>query len=977
MTDSPKCQNLQQILDRNPDFTNDTPLDQFFSAFNSQFISKITDDSNAPLYAEVGFCNNSDFVTSLLEWLDQLKDILLEIPTDNESANLVPISLHDMKYFDLLINLIVVHGFYANLPSGIGIPLNQRRIENFRLVDKRFEIPKAHKANHDTLSRASDAFYTTLMSAPLRKNVVGSLLLKGAGFTDLLTALIVLHFEKREDQQRYSVMFQNAESLQETYQLFSLYTLLVHTTKNPQYREFVLSKLSTLPVRRNNGVISLIDFVVGVREDAEIDTSRYNRVSQILVSKPRSLSSPDYFSKLFDQICDGLIFINKPILVSCLNILVTEFYFKNKRIVQDFLFRKINKVLYNEPRQEHSSKELNNTINVLVSLSKNPSVNLTKSLTTSGSNNFYLTLWIYCMFLKKNQRLQPQSDSKNSAAPYYTVVLSLLKTYIVINSDYSALNVIIMNLVNFDHETWGYGINLENQLPYVRLIDQRSIDEEPNPLHIGNDEKLRKVQQVFLDIDHAVELFVELLKALNEPDVVKDIFLSVMNRWVNSTTKSNQSGESMFAEDFQNSLLVLVDLKLMEKLDDTFKNDIIRKPKDVLKMIDELFELPEDNEDAAGYHEDSDDDEDEDDKVGEEDELLQNPRATSVYLTLLKLLSSILSTTPSRELKLCRDVLESILRSLHLRKEDTQSQSLATKIQDLLKSSETSALGGQFAQDYNELDADNEFLQKAMVNINDALAPIRAHGLYELRQLIERKSPVIDLNYVLELHAQQLRDKEPFVYLNAIKGLTALCELEPDRTVLFLLGLYGGKDPQSRNKLSLDDELKVGEVLANYVKPQSLMFGGANARLIVAACVTKVRQHETLDNRARMSAMSLLGVCLETNALGIRKELSDILDCAVNILRLEKSRNASDDSEDSSQLLRRSALHLLHALLAHSGLELLPANYSAAQLTSLLNYVRSTDADYLVYEQAGALLQEIHALQNHTVVPPSTAQLGI
>ncbi|SCU81020.1 LAME_0B05358g1_1 [Lachancea meyersii CBS 8951] len=985
-TDSTSQKNLQQVLDRKPDFTNDTPLDQFFDSLQSQLFSKLTDDSSVPLYEEAGLPKNDEFVAYLLKKLAELSSITLEITRCDEStARLVPISLHDMKYFDLLINLIVVHGVYANLPAGIGIPLEQRRIDSFRKTDKKFVVPRSHKPNLSTLGRVADVLYTTLLSAPVKWNTVGSLLLKGAGFTDLMTALIALQFSVDTEiahKQSYCKMFGELENLQETYQLFSLYTLLVHTTSKLKYREFVLSQLATLPVRRNNGVISLIDFIVGVREDEEIDISKYSRVTQILTTKPRAMTSKQYFTQLFDQIYEGLTFVNKPILVSCLNNLVSELYFKNKRIIHDFLFKKISTVLYNDVRQEFSSKTLNDTMNVLLSISKNPHEELTNDLATFHFKNFYLTLWTYCMFLRRDQKLQPRSGAKEIDAPYYTVMLSLLKSYITINHAYDALESIVMNLVNFDHGDWGYKIDPETQLPYVKLLDQSRFSKDLNITSSGDTDRLQKVQQVFLDIDLAVELFADLLKLLNEPEVVKNTFLSVMNRWI-SSTKTDRTSQSILAEDVQSSLLVLVDLKLMEKLDQAFKNDIIRKPRDILTMIQELFELPEerselkdntaDSDDEDSDSDDNDDDDSEDEQTNEEDDILQDPRATSVYLTLLKLLSTILSTTSKRDLLHSHDVLKSIKQSLERRPNDENAQSLVLRLRNFLENNDASKVDSEMSRSFDEFDADQETLQRAMLSVEDALPPIRANGLYELRRLIERKSPVIDLKHAIEMHARQLHDKEPFVYLNAIKGLSALCELDPTHTLDYLLEIYSGRETASKKTRTLDDILKIGEVLVNYVETQNELFGGLVAHRLVAVCLSNLQQHNSLDARARTSAMSLLGVCVETNCQAIQSDLLDILDCAVGVLRFEKS----EDPEDISKLLRRGALHLLHTLMVQVGPESLPENYSLPQIASLLSYVRSNDPDYLVYEQAGALLQLIQERQHINPDSESVAKLHL
>ena len=61
--------------------------------------------------------------------------------------------------------------------------------------------------------------------------------------------------------------------------------------------------------------------------------------------------------------------------------------------------------------------------------------------------------------------------------------------------------------------------------------------------------------------------------------------------------------------------------------------------------------------------------------------------------------------------------------------------------------------------------------------MSDNLAPIRVHGLTELRQLVKNESTVISIDRVIQIHLQNLKNLDPFVYLNAIKGLTELIEI--------------------------------------------------------------------------------------------------------------------------------------------------------------------------------------------------------
>lgn len=959
---SGKLKSLDEVLKREPQFDNNTLLDRFFKRFHKQIASQISDDSNQSIYAELGCVDNAEFASLCMNHLEELNKIVLQTGSIKKDGQyLLPISLHDMKDFDLLVNLIVVHGIYANLPKGFGIPLEQRKMGRFRDQDKRFIIAKEHIPNSNTLQHICFALYNIFISNPIKENVISELLLKGTGYTDLLTGLIALLFQQSSQHEIFSKMIDNLESFQSTYELLSLYSLLVHSTEMSDMRTYVLEKLSTLPIRRNDGVISVIEFIVGIREEEEINVEKLRRVNQLLVARPKTLKSTEYFSKLFDQIYDGMVNLNRPIMITCLNSLVTEFFFKNRRIVKDFLFKKIYRILYNEQLVDISSKELNDTINVVISLSKNTSLEVVQEFTSGGAQNFYLNLWIYAMYLKKNQRFQPGISPKDqNTGSYYRVIIGLIKTFIVLTSNYHALDDIVLQIVNFDHESWGYGIDLETQLPYVKLLDDNKVLEDLKVTPLNDEIKLQRIQEVFLDIDLAVNCFNELLKMLNEPDVIKDLFLSVMNRWVRATGNSMKK-EDTLNENVQNSLLVLVDLKLLEKMNEHFKDDIIRKPQDVLLLVDELLDFC--GEDAiddkyssiAGATQDSDDEDDEtEDPAVNEESFLVQPESSNTFITLLKLLSAVLSSTKPEELIGSKTILESITNTLSRYDRNESCQSLKTNISKIL--ARDFVLNTQ--EDGDKLKTQKFLLQKAMANLNDSSVPIRAHGLYELRSLIEQKSPLLETELVLNLHIKQLHEQDPFIYLNAIKGLVSLCQVQPEKSMEFLLDFYRNEN----RKHCLDDLLRVGEVLMNYIMDSGELFSGKSADALVGVCLEKVQQVETTDDRLRMSAMSLLSMCLRINAKGVRKHITDLLDCAFGILRLEMNdEDSSSSNQKNPKLMRRSAVHLIYDLIQSTGLSALPQQYSGSKLVSLINYAKENDRDYLTCEQIDALLALIRS----------------
>ncbi|KOG97514.1 Rtp1p DI49_4268 [Saccharomyces eubayanus] len=963
------------ILNKKPQLAEKTPLDDFFEDLDDNLITPINNfefdsASRTSVYQALECSDNNEFVVILLQYF---KDLHIQVLGQQKTliqnkSDLLPISLHDMKYVDELINLLILHGIDANLSPMIKIPFDSKRLNAFRKGEKstQYETPTSHNINSGTLSLVVTAFYDILtdeMSSDYLKNII----LKGNAYANIFLGLLSLHLQQPN---HFSLqMVTKLENAQETYTLFGMYTLLVETIQDAKVRELILLKLTTLSLRRpENGLISLVDFILGVRDVEDIDVEKFNRVYQILMSKPKTMTNLQYLTELFRQIYDCLTFVNRPILVTCLNGLILKFYMRNKRIVHDFLFQKINSVIYNCPLLDHSAKELNNTMNVLISLSKNSSVDLLNDLVTihpdanGASGQFFLNLWIYSLFLKKNQNLNPLninelsiSNDKNPNSGhspeepfsnYYQVVLSLLKSLVIVTENYQILNILSLNLVNFEHEKWKFLIDLDTQLPYISVKGPNTVE-----LLSNNVSKSTEISQFFHDMDLAVDLFMEFLVLLNDEEQLKNLFLEILKRWVHHTKeigeKSSHDLDSI--SDVADNALILMDLKLLERMNDQFKSNIVNKANDVLIVIDQLIDIVQGKHEPQEKEVDSDDDEEE--EVTEEVDLTEN----SAVKIILQLLSTVLSESSSSTLFQNSHTLKSISRKLQsLNPKVPEANTLLVLMDRILVNKHTTEADGD-----TETDIDMDTLDRAMTNLNDPLIPIKSHGLIKLRNLVEKKSKVITVKKVLQIHLDYLKNSDPFIYLNVIKGLTALCELDPETTIPPLVDFYANK----RNKNKLDNVLKVGEVFINYIRCQNQLFQGKFAYLIIDICLDIVRPNDKtpLDNRWRMSSMSILGMCLQVNAKGLPDRIHDMLDCAFGILQLERPHNHPEGKDDSF-LMRRSAVHLIHDLLYSTGLDMLPREYSYDKLKTLLSYVHDQDEDYLVCEQVSKLLTVLNEL---------------
>ncbi|KAL6942431.1 hypothetical protein ACO0QE_003606 [Hanseniaspora vineae] len=1018
LTSPGKPTKVQDIFDKGPEFVNDTAIDRFFQDLDTELLSKQNDVSDCDIYKTVGCKSQDDFAIYLVDKIIHLNMILLQQqqqqqqqtaganPNEATSGNreLIPISLNDMRLLESLTNLFIIHSIYRYLPSGFGIPLDQRNLSKKQnKADNTICINKAadKKVLQQVLRKMVDNIFYPKAHKNQNRTLVFEMFLKGSGFSDMLLGLMYLSLKDANYNQKYEAM----ESLQSTYGLFEMYTTFYQSGTHTLFKQIVLEKLSTLTTRREeDGLFSLIEFVLGLREtvDNELDISKFNKVNEVVCNKPKSLSNVKYYISIFKQMMR--IFsehLNNDAVITAVNNIIAEFYFKNKRIVMDFLFKQIYIKLLNTKHQNYSVKQTNDLFNILIGFSKQSSTDVLAALIENCNEyDFFFAIWRYCLFVYMNaEKLKLDND-------YYKILLSLLKTFMELGDKYYVLNYIILNFNTNKDEEWGkLIIDMETRLARISVEENvkdsllNTRGKQPSELT-----SITALQQALVLQDFNITLLIEYLKTVSNEDVTKKLFLSVMNRWCRLKTEEQNQGKegenskqgAEYAETTPNegydNLLMLSDLKLLEKFNNEFKSELVNEPGEILEFIDNLLKVKDlqsaSNEPEVTQTHDTDSDDEEEEEEEEEEQ-----SGSNVLSIILQLLSTMITTV--EHLSKFSTVLISIQENLNtLYPNNLQCQTIVQRIDEevlhRLKNEGNTSNGVKTQEQINEelIAEDRKVLKRAIFSINDPLVPIRAQGLVMLRELLLKKSSVVDCKFVLELHLTQLQDKDPFIYLNVIKGLTSLCEFDPE-SLRHLITLYHNEN----HKTLLDEVLKIGEVLINYVQLTNELFQSDLLHLLIKVCLQKInvsglssnrvnQQNIIQDNRLRMSSMSILGMILQTNAASLLdSEINDILDCSFGILNFERGqtlnsvrpkRETGEESknktktepgkEDTSKLMRRSAIHIIHDLLYNSGFERIPAQYNGSRLMNLLHYTRQQESDFLTCELIDQLIKLIDDL---------------
>ena len=941
------------------DYLGDKPLDLLFQKLE-KILESPYDEITIEQLSEKIFhgqeqdqsCSRYNVIKFLMDQLIQVQEASLESRV-GENSSLITISLHDLKTFGKLVNTIVILGVYPALSAfHIGIPFAKRKLKDTTDKSRPAHIAKLEPSPAmELLLLLYEKFYILFQT----RSDVTDLLSKGTGFTDFLTIAIALitiprcnNINNKNDnkngnsEEQIILQFRGVEKIAETYELLQTYSLLLTTPSPSYFKQFVMQKIQTLPydAPRGDGLLTLIEYVLGLREQEDIDITKFDQVANVVLLKPKEIKTTDYFTSIGKQSYNLLVNINRPHVASCVTYIMEKLWERNKLVVNDFFLQQIWRVF--EPREKKKSlsntknenllvlvseKEFNNGINVLISISRK---GLEASLYHAVMEPVILPLWGYYLFLKKNGKS-------------VEIISTILTSYFTVIKDFdensfTGVDKIRKNLL-FDggnEEKWKYEVGA-NGLPQIvkRTAEFTSQSKEV------------KLTKFIEDIDFACTNFVTLLKDVDD-EIVHAIFIETLKQWL-SGNKGNGASTSpgagagagvgsgynfVLGETGQNPFIKLMDLKVLEGIGETFKESLARTPHEMLTIVYSFLEnLPDEADSMQGINttKDADSDDEGDENFSDENE------KESLLPVLLELLSAILTESDVVIDKSSSALLLKIKTSLSNIMDEGLNSNVKSSA-EALQQRITNLLSGEIATASNEIDAQKTMLSRAITSLNDPLVPIRAHGLYLLRQLVEMRSEVISLDFVINLHLVQLKDPEPYIYLNVIKGLGALIEWEEIPVLKILCGLYRSKDTE------LDERLRIGEVLLKYIQLANETFAGESAELVVESTLSVIRTHDE-DNRIRMSAMSLLGICCKVHPLGLIGHLEAALDCAIGILNLETSKEQA--------IMRRAAVMLIQDLIigtSETDKVEFPKKYQR-QISTLLKYVEHTDNDIFVREQ--------------------------
>ncbi|KAI9264163.1 hypothetical protein BDA99DRAFT_508593 [Phascolomyces articulosus] len=385
------------------------------------------------------------------------------------------------------------------------------------------------------------------------------------------------------------------------------------------------------------------------------------------------------------------------------------------------------------------------------------------------------------------------------------------------------------------------------------------------------------------------EVMIEFIQKTNSPDICGDFFLFLLNEYTSLQTLS------------ADPRLMLLMLQLIMGMQDKLGTEILSKPEQILAFannvvtgfVDRLEEAKntQNKKKSSGSSTTvdimnivSEEDREAMDNMPTEDDIENDLESLIMAINLLRAVmheNEELSPRASQSLESSVAPLKQ-LESYRIQELHEPVHELMLAITSYLSAQKLSGKSKKNKEGKEE-GSEQKFLE-AMRALQDDLLPVRAHGIGILRDLVLAKDPLVSsgqaLDNVLDIFVRLVQDEDSYIYLNAIKGLSALTDIHGNEIIKKLGEIYADE------KESLDNRLRVGEALL-----QTVQRSGDALSLYVGALVKpleKVLSRRQVDKHLRVSALSILSTACQTCPMALKGFMQPLTNWVLNILEFEK-----------------------------------------------------------------------------------------
>lgn len=378
----------------------------------------------------------------------------------------------------------------------------------------------------------------------------------------------------------------------------------------------------------------------------------------------------------------------------------------------------------------------------------------------------------------------------------------------------------------------------------------------------------------------------EVLKALDEPTIIGDFFVELLD------ARSSLQGPMLPRTE---SLVILLSEVMLVMLD-KFGDQVLRNNYQILKFVRSLLL---DSDDTEGLF---------------------------LGLTLLNQVFSEIKVSLHGDVQ-----LESILKEIRIILQSLSGHSVEPicklALEARLKISSIHVATDSSEENRKESESK---LVDALEDLSNAMLPVRAHGMSKLIAMVKENDSIAleNLQSISTIFLDVIDDEDSFIYLHAVKGLHTIADLHPSQILPSMIERYGNAS------FSVSYWHRIGEAFRNIIQRAGTALQ-AHCGILLKKVLVVLSTH---DNEIVISALSLLGDIADSNALALVPYIGQIFDYLDGVLVLEMN-----------VIVRRGALVAIHCILSNLGPSLV-SNASLRVLETLqtrVEYVQSTDKDGL------------------------------
>ncbi|KAI4464180.1 transport and golgi organization protein 6 family member [Holotrichia oblita] len=434
-------------------------------------------------------------------------------------------------------------------------------------------------------------------------------------------------------------------------------------------------------------------------------------------------------------------------------------------------------------------------------------------------------------------------------APFSNKILidelkDVLIHYLVNNADKTCFfNLFLFNILAENTDNFREDIYIEEEhgdliIKTCNIKNLISVEQRGNLLM-----KLCKTKT-----DLSVNLFIYLLNVL------------IDNRYLTSSNKPDLLEiEDGFVVDETLQRKLVVYRILSELAEDPLIQSYIQdNPIEIIKYLKDALQNALD----SGIHKSEDDD---------------SQKFQTIFTLIMILQALIMNSDKHDHFKSLLSVLKSLFR-----------ESLNVEFRNLVKGVLDVLEGDKFVGKGVKTKPQSEF-EKALVDVQDSLLPVRGHGLMTLSKLIEDKDreALERKSYILNIFQQNLKEEDSFIYLSSINGLAAMGYLFPDVILNILTDEYS--DFSRRNAEDGPElRMKLGEILLRVIKT----LGETAPKYKSLLLNTFLLGTKDEDHLIRASSLSNLGEVCRVLGYKLGTIIVEILICVHAIISTDKAIEA-------------------------------------------------------------------------------------